>query len=97
MLFYDRYDGERVRGLRPFNAILPYVVRKRNEAAVLMSRDIEVEAAMSYVRRKNGESEGRETHGRESERYSLFGLLIAAAVRTIALKPRLNRFVHQPL
>jgi hypothetical protein len=32
--------------------------------------------------------------GPGGERYSLFGVLIAAAVRTIALKPRLNRFVH---
>lgn len=85
MLFYDRSDGKRVRGLRAFNAILPYVMRKRNEAAVLFSKDVEVEAAMAYVRRKNAEGEG----------YSLFGVLIAAALRTIALKPRLNRFVHR--
>jgi hypothetical protein len=86
MLLYDRSDGERVRDLRAFNAILPYVVRNRNEAAVFMSKDIEIETASAYIRRKNGEPDG--------ERYSLFGLLIAAAVRTIALKPRLNRFVH---
>jgi hypothetical protein len=30
-----------------------------------------------------------------SDHYSLFGLLIAAVVRSIALKPRLNRFVHR--
>jgi hypothetical protein len=88
MLFYDRSDGRRIRGLLPFEAILPYVLRKRNEAAVLFSKDIEVEAAMAYVHRKNSE-------GEESDRYSLFGVLIAAAVRTIALKPRLNRFVHR--
>ncbi|MGA2548015.1 MAG: hypothetical protein ABSF43_15815 [Rectinemataceae bacterium] len=93
MLFYDRWDGARVRGLRAFNAILPYILRKRNEAAVFFSKDIEVEAAMSYVRRKNGE--GTANTGPGPERYSLFGLLIAAAVRTIALKPRLNRFVHR--
>jgi hypothetical protein len=28
-------------------------------------------------------------------RYSLFGLVLATAVRTLALKPRLNRFVHR--
>jgi hypothetical protein len=87
MLFYDRPDGARVRGLPAFNAILPYVMRKRNEAAVLFSKDIEVEAAMSYIRRKNAEA--------GAERYSLFGVLIAAVVRSIALKPRLNRFVHR--
>lgn len=93
MLFYDRSDGRRVRSLRAFNAILPYVVRNRNEASVLFSRDIEVEAAMAYVRRKNAEAPSG--GGGEGERYSLFGLIIAAALRTIALKPRLNRFVHR--
>lgn len=93
MIFYDRSDGRRVRDLRAFNAILPYVVRKRNEAAVLMSKDIDVEAAMAYIRRRNDEQEP--SRGQlPAERFSLFGLLIAAAVRTIALKPRLNRFVH---
>jgi hypothetical protein len=93
MLFYDRWDGKRVRGLRAFNAILPYIVRNRNDAAILFSKDIEVDAAMSYIRRKNGEGTVKTDPG--PERYSLFGLLIAAAVRTIALKPRLNRFVHR--
>jgi len=103
MLFYDRSDGLRVRDLRSFNAILPYVVRRRNEAGVFFSKDIEVEAAMAYVRRKNvelgpqpgapaGSPAGAPSS--EAERYSLFGVLIAAALRTIALKPRLNRFVH---
>jgi hypothetical protein len=91
MLFYDRSDGARVRGLAAFNAILPYVMRNRNEAAVLFSRDIEVEAAIAYVRRKNVELGGDSG----SDHYSLFGVLIAAAVRSIALKPRLNRFVHR--
>jgi hypothetical protein len=94
MLLYDRSDGRRVRDLRALSAILPYVVRKRNEAAVFMSKDIDVETAMSYARRKNGELDAARGQDREAERYSLFGILIAAAVRTIALKPKLNRFIH---
>jgi hypothetical protein len=115
MLFYDRSDGRRVRGLNAFNAILPYVMRKRNESSVLFSKDIDVESAMAYVRRRNAdgpvgeapaatESGAARDSGPVSQapgdeasrgRYSLFGVLIAAAVRTIALKPRLNRFVHR--
>jgi hypothetical protein len=110
MLFYDRSDGRRVRALRPFDAILPYIIRKRNESAVLFSRDIDVEAAMAYVRGKNAESSpsqaqssapaaaapaGAPKNPDGGERYSLFGVLVAAVVRTMALKPRLNRFVHR--
>jgi hypothetical protein len=91
MLFYDRSDGKRVRALRSFDAILPYVIRKRNEAAVLFSKDVDVEAAMVYARSKNAEGIPKTERGR----YSLFGVLVAAVVRTMALKPRLNRFVHR--
>jgi hypothetical protein len=87
MLFIDRSDGLRVRGLDAIKAVLPYVLRRRSEASVFFSRDIDVEGALAYLRRKKAEAGG--------ERYSLFGILIAAAVRTIALKPRLNRFVHR--
>jgi hypothetical protein len=121
MLFYDRSDGRRVRALRSFDAILPYVIRKRDEAAVLFSKDIDVEAALAYVRRMNASGEapapcvaaplsddattgdaptgdaptGDAPTGAKGERYSLFGVIIAALVRSIALKPRLNRFIHR--
>jgi Neutral trehalase len=101
MLFYDRSDGKRIRALRPFDAILPYVIRKRNEAAVLFSRDVDVEAAMAYVRAKNAEPSAAAGSAAKSgvtladDRYSLFGVLVAAVVRTLALKPRMNRFVHR--
>lgn len=87
MLLIDRSDGRRVRGLPGFQAIMPYLMRRRNESAVYFGKDIEVENAMRFVRRKNAE-EG-------ANRYSLFGLIVAAAARTIALKPRMNRFVHR--
>lgn len=93
MLFYDRSDGKRIRALRPYDAILPYVIRKRNEAAVLFSKDVDVEAAMAYARGRNAAV--APDGARQQERYSLFGILVAAVVRTIALKPRLNRFVHR--
>lgn len=67
---------------------MPYLMRRRNESAVWFSKDIDVENALRYVKRKNAESG-------DGNRYSLFGLVLAAAVRTIAMKPRLNRFVHR--
>ncbi len=87
MLFIDRSDGRRVRGLPGFNAIMPYLMRARNESAVYFAKDIDVENAMRYVHRKNTEEGGT--------RFSLFGVILSAVVRTIALKPRMNRFVHR--
>ncbi|MGO8693836.1 MAG: hypothetical protein ACLQMF_09220 [Rectinemataceae bacterium] len=87
MLFIDRSDGRRVRDLPGINAIMPYLMRARNESAVYFAKDIDVENAMRYVHRRNAEEGG--------SRFSLFGLILAAAVRTLALKPRMNRFVHR--
>ncbi len=87
MLFVDRSDGRRCWDAKPLNAIMPYLMRRRNEAAVYFSKDVDVENALRYVRRKNAEL--------GDNRYSLFGLVLAAAQRTIAEKPELNRFVHR--
>ncbi|MBL8967462.1 MAG: hypothetical protein JNG85_10645 [Spirochaetaceae bacterium] len=87
MLFLDRTDGKRCRGLKPLNAIMPYIMRGRNESAVYFSKDLDVENAVKYVHRKNAES--------GEQRYSLFGLILAAGLRTFVEKPELNRFVHR--
>jgi hypothetical protein len=53
---------------------------------------------ISRSRRRWPTSAARTPRGRSirgASGYSLFGVLIAAAVRSIALKPRLNRFVHR--
>lgn len=85
MLFIDRPDGRRVRGISPFNAIMPFLMRGRNESAVYFAKDIDVENAVRYVHRKNAEF--------GENRFSLFGLIMVAMLRTFAEKPRLNRFV----
>lgn len=86
MIFIDRVDGRRIRDPGPFHAILPFLMRGRNESAVYYSKDIEVDAAVRYVHRRNSES--------GEHRFSLFGLILSAAAQTFILKPRLNRFVH---
>ena len=86
MLFIDRVDGRRIRDPGPFHAILPFLMRGRNESAVYYSKDMDVEAAVRYVHRRNA--------GSGERRFTLFGLILAAAAQTFVLKPRLNRFVH---
>jgi hypothetical protein len=87
MLFFDRSDGRRARDRKSLNGIMPYLMRGRNESAIYFSKDLDVENAVRYVHQKNAEAGARH--------YSLFGLILAAAVRTVAEKPELNRFVHR--
>jgi hypothetical protein len=99
MLFRDRPDGRRIRIKHALNAVMPYMMRGRNESAIYYEKDIDIEAALQHVRGKNAElavqtnnKNGSVLEGKE--RYSLFSLVLAVAVRTIALRPELNRFIH---
>lgn len=89
MLFIDRPDGKRVRGTHALNAMMPYMMRERNESAVYYEKEIDVENALRHVRAKNSKTE------EDKDRYSLFSLFLAAAVRTFALRPELNRYIHR--
>ncbi len=93
MIFIDRTDGRKLRNLSSFTALMPYLMRGRNESAVYFSKDIDVENALRYVHRKNAELDS--TSDEEDGRYSLFGVVLATAARTLALKPRLNWFIHR--
>lgn len=87
MLFVDRSDGRRVGRRHFFRAIVPYVMRSRAQAAVYLSREIDIENALAWLREKK--------RSEPELGWSLFALVLAAGVRTFALKPRLNGFVHR--
>lgn len=91
MIFVDRADGTRVRNGKSLNGIMPYLMRGRNESAIYFRKDLDIENAVRFVHAKNAAIPA----GAEDERYSLFGLILAAALRTVADKPELNRFVHR--
>ncbi|MCX7026154.1 MAG: hypothetical protein NT061_01405 [Spirochaetes bacterium] len=94
MFLVDRPDGKKVRGRQALNAVMPYMMPGRNQSAVYYEKDIDLENALRHVRAKNLSAGEDASEGGSEDRYSLFGLVLAAAVRTIALKPQLNRFIH---
>ena len=81
--FGDRYDGRRVRHPDPFNIILPFIMRERNDSQVLFDAEIDVSKVDELIRerRKNGEN------------ISFLDYFIAILVRTLSQYPRLNRFI----
>lgn len=94
MLFYDRPDGKKIKQPHALNALMPYMMRGRNESAVYYEKDIDMENALRYIRQKNSALRSSESSKTEY-RYSLFGFVLAAAVRTVSLRPELNRFIHK--
>ncbi len=81
-----RYDGTLIRGLPSFRIINPFVMRGRNESAINFTQSIEIEDTRSFLKRVNADRP-------VEEQITLFHVFLAAAVRTIAFRPQLNRFV----
>lgn len=81
--FGDRYDGRRVRHCDPFNIIIPFIMRERNDAQVLFDAEIDVSEVEKIIRerRKNGDT------------ISFLDYFVAILVRTLSQYPRLNRFI----
>jgi pyruvate/2-oxoglutarate dehydrogenase complex dihydrolipoamide acyltransferase (E2) component len=84
MPLFRRSDGELVTDLSPLRRIMPYLMKTRNESAVYFDQVIDVTPTLEYLHRVNGEGE---------RRLSFFQIVLCAAVRTLAMRPVLNRFV----
>jgi pyruvate/2-oxoglutarate dehydrogenase complex dihydrolipoamide acyltransferase (E2) component len=84
MPLFGRNDGDLVRGEGPVRRIMPYLMRGRNESAVLHETTYRVTAARAWLRAYN------RTHPR---RATLFHLLAYACAQALHARPRLNRFV----
>jgi hypothetical protein len=82
-----RCDGSYIKDLPYFTRMLPYIMPSRTESAIYFEQDFDVTKALAYVRKSNGDRPAGE------RRLTLFQVFLCAAVRTIALRPKLNRFV----
>jgi pyruvate/2-oxoglutarate dehydrogenase complex dihydrolipoamide acyltransferase (E2) component len=84
MPLFGRSDGDLVRGEGPVRRIMPYLMRGRNESAVLHETVYRVAAARAWLRAYN------RSHAR---RATLFHLLAYVCAQALHARPRLNRFV----
>jgi hypothetical protein len=81
-----RADAHLVPNLSNLRRMMPYISPRRNESLFYMMQDIEVEAALEYLDKKNVE--------RPPERpLTLFHLLLRAVSHAIEIRPGVNRFV----
>lgn len=84
----DRKDGVKLRKLDSMHCIMPLVFPKRCESEVYIHERIDLTNMNRYIREKNAEN--------PEFRYSLFHIIIAAMLKTIVLRPHLNRFIATP-
>lgn len=82
--FGDRYDGRLLRTIDPFSKIIPYIMKSRVDSQTYFDDRIYFDNIDEFLRekRKLGIRDIKFLH-----------IIIAAMVRTISQKPRINRFV----
>ncbi len=77
----DRKEATRVREIDPYTKIVPYIMQTRDASSVYFKETIDATNLVRFV----------EEH---EKKYSYFNVFLAALVRTLALRPHLNRFVQ---
>ncbi len=81
--FGDRYDGYKVKESDPLFYVIPHIMRSRLDSQVFFREQIEITQIREFVQK----------YRKEIPNLSLYHVFIAAVLRTMAQKPRLNRFV----
>ncbi len=79
----DRYDGYRVRSGDPMFGVIPHIMRSRLDCQVFFEEKIDISHLREFIL----------NHRKEMPGLSSYHIFVAALIRTIAQKPRLNRFV----
>lgn len=82
----DRRDGVWLRNLDPMHAFVPYLYPNRADNEAFIAETLDLTALDSYLAKKN--------EGLENDHYTLFQALIAAIVKVVVLRPKMNRFIQ---
>lgn len=84
--FGDRKDAYWVRELDSMHKFLPYLLPNRCDNEAVMSELVDLTEVNKYVSKLN--------ESNPSFKYTLFHVLCAAIVKTVAMRPKLNWFVQ---
>ena len=85
MFTKKRPDGTYLGKLHFFTQLLPYLMPTRTESAIYFEQEFDVTKTLEYVRKKRMDASG--------PKISMFYIILYAAVRVIAQRPKMNRFV----
>ncbi|XFA99514.1 2-oxoglutarate dehydrogenase [Candidatus Izemoplasma sp. B36] len=83
-MFGFRSDGKRIKKIDPFMKIVPHIMFERTDAMVNQFQDYDCEGIDNYIKEKRKA---------EGIRFTYLDILVAAVVRLLSERPKLNRFV----
>ena len=82
----DRRDGVWLRDLDAMHAFTPYLYPNRADNEAFICERIDLENINRYLEKKN--------QNNPTDEYKLFHVIQAALVKTITLRPKMNRFIQ---
>ena len=84
--FGDRRDGVWLRDLDALHVFTPYMFPNRADNEAFINETVDLTAINEYLEKKNAED--------PEYKYTLFHVIAAALVKTITLRPKMNRFIQ---
>ena len=87
MIKKTRFDGKLIKDLPPFNRFMPYLMKDKAGSVIYYEQDLDVTKALADIKEINRELI------KERTLITLFGVVVAAAARTLSQRPKLNRFI----
>ena len=96
--FGDRRDGVWLKDESAIHGIMPYIYPNRADNEAYIQECIELEPVNAYIDKKNEELRKKVESGELPESaledpYKMFQVILAALVKTMTLRPKLNRFI----
>ena len=82
--FGDRKDGTKVRGMDSMHYIMPLMYPNRCDNEAFISETIDLTNAMAWLEKRNA--------AQPAYKFNAFQLIVTAVLKTITLRPQLNRF-----
>lgn len=83
--FGDRWDGVLLRDLDAMHFIMPFIFPNRCDNEAFVSERIDLTKLNEYLEKKNSEN--------PEYKYNLFQVIVTAILKTVTLRPKMNRFI----
>ena len=82
----DRKDGYLIRDIDPMHFFLAYLYRNRADNEAYISERIDLSGINAYLEKKNSAGPALP--------YTMFQVILAAFIKTVVLRPKMNRFIQ---
>lgn len=79
----DRYDGYKVREMDPLFSVIPHIMRTRLDSQVFFDEEVDISGLRKFIVENRENIPG----------LSMYHFFVAAIIRTVVQRPRINRFV----